>query len=581
MLSVMPRRGGQAHVATIKTKGKGGTEYTSYLLRRSYREGGKVKHENLGNLSHLPLEVIEAIRTMLAGRVLVDRDEQVQIERSSPHGHLAAVLGVLRSLDLERLLARERCRERDLCVAMICQLVIGPCSKLSMTRRFHQTTVADELSLGEVTEPELLGAMDWLLERQERVENTLAKRHLTDGGFVLYDLSSSYVEGRCCPLAKLGHSRDGKPGKLQVNWGLVCSPEGRPVAVHVHPGNTADPSTVPGVIDTVKQRFGIERVILVGDRAMITDAHAQTLKELGAGFVSALKSAQIRKLIKAGDLQLSLFDQANLAEITSPEFAGERLVVCRNPHLAVERARKREDLLAATERELAKVTASVTNPRGRLHAADAGAIGQRAGRVINKYKVAKHFELEIADGSFAHTRKIEQIAEEAALDGLYVVRTTCPTEQLTSQAVVRVYKQLKMAERAYRTIKNALDVRPIRHHLEDRVEAHFFLFLLAYYLLFELQARLAPMLYTDDTPLTPADPVAPARRSPAANTKAGSHRTPDGLPAYNLPDLIAELGTITRNQLRVGDTKHTFPRLTNVNDVQAKALALLDVKLAK
>jgi transposase len=441
--------------------------------------------------------------------------------------------------------------------------------------------VADELSLGEVTEPELLGAMDWLLERQERVENTLAKRHLTDGGFVLYDLSSSYVEGRCCPLAKLGHSRDGKPGKLQVNWGLVCSPEGRPVAVHVHPGNTADPSTVPGVIDTVKQRFGIERVILVGDRAMITDAHAQTLKELGAGFVSALKSAQIRKLIKAGDLQLSLFDQANLAEITSPEFAGERLVVCRNPHLAVERARKREDLLAATERELAKVTASVTNPRGRLHAADAGAIGQRAGRVINKYKVAKHFELEIADGSFAHTRKIEQIAEEAALDGLYVVRTTCPTEQLTSQAVVRVYKQLKMAERAYRTIKNALDVRPIRHHLEDRVEAHFFLFLLAYYLLFELQARLAPMLYTDDTPLTPADPVAPARRSPAANTKAGSHRTPDGLPAYNLPDLIAELGTISRNQLRVGDTEHTFPRLTNVNDVQAKALALLDVKLAK
>ncbi|MGZ6565619.1 MAG: IS1634 family transposase [Solirubrobacteraceae bacterium] len=577
----MPRRGGQAHVATIRTKGKGGKEYTSYLLRRSYREGGTVKHENLGNLSHLPIEVIDAIRKMLSGRVLVDLDESLQIERSSPHGHVAAVLGVLRGLDLERLLSRERCRERDLAVAMICQLVIAPASKLSMTRRFHQTTLAEELSLGEVAETELLGAMDWLLDRQQRVENALARRHLSDGGFVLYDLSSSYVEGRCCPLAALGHSRDGKAGKPQINWGLVCSPDGRPIAVQVHPGNTADPSTVPGVIDTIKQRFGIERVILVGDRAMITDAHATTLKELGAGFVSALKSAQIRKLIGSGELQLSLFDQTNLAEITSTEFPGERLVVCRNPYLAAERARKREDLLAATERELDKVTASVANPRGRLHAADAGTIGQRAGRVINKYKVAKHFETQIADGSFTYQRKTEQIQTEAALDGLYVVRTTCPTEQLTTQAVVRVYKQLKMAERAYRTIKDALDVRPIRHHLQDRVEAHFFLFLLAYYLLFELQARLAPMLFSDDTPLTPADPVAPAQRSPAANTKAGSHRTPDGLPAYNLPDLITELGTICRNQLRIGDTEHTLPRLTSPNTIQTKALELLNAKLAR
>ena len=425
------------------------------------------------------------------------------IESSLPHGHVAAVLGVLRGLDLERLLARERCRERDLCVAMICQLVIGSCSKLSMTRRFAQTTLAEELSLSAVTETELLVAMDWLQDRQQRVQNTLARRHLTDGAFVLYDLSSSYVEGRCCPLAALGHSRDGKPGKPQVNWGLVCSPDGRPVSVQVHPGNTADPSTVPGVIDTIKERFGIERVILVGDRAMITDAHAATLKELGAGFVSALKTAQIRKLIGAGELQLSLFDQTNLAEITSEEFAGERLVVCRNPHLAAERARKREELLAATERELAKVCQMVDGPRGTLRHATAGKIGERAGRVINKYKVAKHFDLQIADGSFSYERKTEQITCEAALDGIYVVRTTCPADQLTSQAVVRVYKQLKMAERAYRTIKDALDVRPIRHHLEDRVEAHFFLFLLAYYLLFELQARLAPMLFTDDTPTRP------------------------------------------------------------------------------
>ena len=554
--------------------------YTSYLLRRSYREGGKVRHENLGNLSHLPLPVIDAIRRMLAGRVLVELDEHFEIERSLPHGHVAAVLDVLRSLDLERLLSRERCRERDLVVAMLCQLVIAPSSKLSMTRRFHQTTLAEELSLGEVTEPELLAAMDWLLARQERIEKTLARRHLADGGFVLYDLSSSYFEGRCCPLAALGHSRDGKNGKLQVNWGLVCSPDGRPVSVQVHPGNTADPSTVPDVIDTLKQRFGIERVILVGDRAMITEAHAATLRELGAGFVSALKTAQIRKLIGAGDLQLSLFDQTNLAEIASDEFPGERLVVCRNPLLAAERARKREDLLAATERELAKVKQMLNAPRGTLRNAEAGKIGERAGRVSNKYKVAKHFELQITDGSFSYERKTEQIQAEAALDGLYVLRTTCPADQLTTQAVVRIYKQLKLAERAYRTIKNTLDVRPIRHHLEDRVEAHFFLFLLTYHLLFELQARLAPMLFTDDTPLTPADPVAPARRSPAANSKAGRARTPDGLPAYSLTDLIAELGTICQNQLRIATSDHSFPRLTTPNTLQAKALELLNIKLA-
>jgi Transposase DDE domain len=575
----MPRRGGRAHVATIKTKGKNGVEYTSYLLRRSYREGGKVRHENLGNLSHLPLPIIEAVRKMLAGRALVDLDEQFEIESSLPHGHVAAVLGVVRALDLERLLSRERRRERDLAVAMICQLVIAPASKLSMTRRFSQTTLSDELALGAVKELDLLDAMDWLVSRQERIEKTLARRHLTDGGFVLYDLSSSYLEGRCCPLAALGHNRDGKKGKLQVNWGLVCSPEGRPVSVEVHPGNTADPNTLPGVLDTVKERFGIERVILVGDRAMITDAHAAKLKELGAGFVSALKTVQIRTLLSSGCLQLSLFDQTNLAEITSEEFPDERLIVCRNPYLAAERSRKREDLLRSTERELEKVKQMVHGPRGRLKSADAGKIGERVGRVSNKYKVAKHFELHIGDGAFSSQRKTEQIETEAALDGIYVLRTTCGEDELTSQAVVRVYKQLKMAERAYRTIKDALDVRPIRHHLEERVRAHFFPFLLAYHVLFELQNRLAPMLFTDETPLAPADPVAPALRSPAANAKAGSARTADGLPAYSLTDLIAELGTLCRNQLRIGRGKHTFPRLTNTNQAQAKALALLDVKL--
>src|SRR3954451_22847662 len=319
----MAKRGGSAHVATIKTKGKGGQVYTSHLLRRSYREGGKVRHENLGNLSHLPIEIIDAIRAMLAGRCLVDLDEELEVERSLGHGHVAAVLGVLRSLDLERLLGRERCRERDLVVAMIVQRLIAPGSKLSATRRFSQTTLADELDLGTVTEAELLHALDWLLDRQDRIEKALARRHLGGEGFVLYDLASSYVEGRCCPLATLGYSRDGKKGKLQVNYGLICSPQGRPVAVSVYEGRAQDQATVPDAIESVRGRFGIEHVVFVGDRGMITQAHAQALKDQGVDFVSALKSAQIRALLDAGDLQLSFFDETNLAEIASERFPGE------------------------------------------------------------------------------------------------------------------------------------------------------------------------------------------------------------------------------------------------------------------
>src|SRR5664279_1073334 len=322
----MAKRGGSAHVATIKTKGKDGAVYTSQLLRRSYREDGKVRHENLGNLSHLPTEIIDVIRAMLAGRRLVDLDEDFEICRSLPHGHVAAVLGVLRGLDLERLLGRDRCRERDLVVAMICQRLIGPGSKLSATRRFVQSTLADELARGEVTEAELLGAMDWLAGRQDRIERTLARRHLPGNGdseaFVLYDLSSSYMEGRCCPLARLGYSRDGAKGKLQVNYGLICSPEGRPVGVRVHEGNVTDQQTVPGSVRMIQQDFGIEQVVFVGDRGMITQAHASAFKEQGVDFITALKSVQIRSLVNAGDLQLSLFDEVNLAEITSPLFPG-------------------------------------------------------------------------------------------------------------------------------------------------------------------------------------------------------------------------------------------------------------------
>ncbi len=559
--------------------------YTSQLLRRSYRdERGKVRHENLGNLSHLPPEIIDTIRAMLAGRRLVDLDEDFEITRSLPHGHVAAVLGVLRDLDLERLLGRDACRERDLVVAMIVQRLIAPGSKLSATRRFAQTTLADELSLGEVTEGELLAAMDWLLERQNRIERTLARRHLKDtgqegDGFVLYDVSSSYVEGRCCPLATLGYSRDGKKGKLQVNYGLICSPDGRPVGVRVHEGSTQDQQTVPDTVRTIRREFGIEGVVFVGDRGMITHAHAAAFKEQGVDFISALKSAQIRSLVNSGELQLSLFDEVNLAEITSTAFPDERLVVCRNPAVAAERARKRAELLAATEVELEKVKTMVTGPRGTLRAANAGTIGQRAGRVINKYKVAKHFTLEITDGHFAYQRNTEQITDEAALDGLYVIRTTLPTTRLGAPAAVRAYKQLKLAEHAFRTMKDTIEIRPIHHHLEDRVRAHVFLCMLAYYVAYELEQRLTPLLFTDDTPLTPTDPVAPAARSRSAHAKAGSARTAEHFPTHTLTDLLADLATLTRNQISTSTSEHTFARLTTPTPLQDRALDLLDIKL--
>jgi hypothetical protein len=572
----VPSVSGRVHLHTVRRQ-TGGRQYESHLLRRSYRQDGKVKKETVANLSALPAEAIEALRAVLAGRRLVDLDADFEIVRSLPHGHVAAVLGVLRDLDLERLISRERCRERDLVVAMIVQRLIGPGSKLSATRRLCQTTLADELDLGEVTEAELLAAMDWLLDRQERIERALAKRHLAGAGFVLYDLSSSYVEGRRCPLATLGYSRDGKKGKLQVNYGLICSPDGHPVAVSVHEGRAQDQTTVPEAVAAVRERFGIDDVVFVGDRGMITQAHAQTLKDQGVGFISALKSTQIRALVDAGDLQLSLFDEVNLAEITSDRFPDERLVVCRNPAVAAERARKRTELLAATEAELDKITASVTSPRGKLHDGDAAAIGQRAGRVINKYKVAKHFTLQIADGQFAYQRNTEKIADEAALDGLYVIRTTCPPEQLGAPAAVRAYKQLKLAERAFRTMKDNLEVRPIRHHLEDRVRAHIFLCMLAYYVSYELHARLAPLLFTDETPITPTDPVAPATRSRSAKTKAGTARTTDGLPAHTLTDLLADLATLCRNQIRIGAGEHTFARLTSPTALQARALDLLAV----
>jgi hypothetical protein len=568
------------HVATTRRHYKGKV-YESYLLRRSYREDGKVKNETVGNLSHLPVEVIDAIRAMLAGRRLVDLDTDFRIERSLGHGHVAAVLGVLRDLDLERLLGRERCRERDLVVAMIVQRVIAPGSKLSATRRFAQSTLAEELGLGEVGEAELLAAMDWLLERQDRIEKTLARRHLhanQDSGeaFVFYDLSSSYLEGRACPLGALGYSRDAVKGKLQVNYGLICSPEGRPVSVSVFAGSAQDQTTVPDALRSVRERFGIERVVFVGDRGMITQAHAESMVESGVDFISALKAPQIKALVAAGELQLGLFDEVNLAEIASERFPGERLIVCRNPAVAAQRARKRSELLAATERQLDKIAASTSGPRGGLRDADAAAIGQRAGTVVNKYKMAKHFALQIGDGTFAYERKTEQIEAEAALDGFYIIRTTCTREKIGARAAVRAYKQLKVNELAFKTMKDSLEIRPIYHHLEDRVRAHILLCMLAYYVTFELTQRLQPLLFTDETPISNIDPVAPARRSPQGQANASAARTQHGHPAHTLRDLLSDLATLTRNTLTIHNGA-TFTRLSEPTQLQANTLQLLRV----
>ena len=573
----MPKRGGRVHIAETRRHYKG-KEYTTTLLRRSYREGGKVKNETVGNLSHLEAWMVDGLRAMLAGRRLVDLDEEFEIVRSRPHGHVAAVLGVLRDLDLERLICRERCRERDLCVAMICQRLLDPGSKLSMTRLVHQSTLAEELSLGEVREAELLAAMDWLYGRQARIETALARRHLAGEGFVLYDLSSSYLEGRCCELGAIGYSRDGKPGKAQISYGLCCAPEGQPISIEVHKGNTGDPTTLGPAVQRVKETFGIEHVVFVGDRGMITDARVKVLKDQGVGFITALRAPQIQKLTLAPNFQLSLFDARGLCEVSSPEFPGERLVVCRNPAVAAERARKRQELLALTEKDLEQVKQMVHGPRGTLKSADAGKIGQRAGRVINQRKMAKHFTLDIQDGRFSYQRNQAQIDDEALLDGIYVLRTAEPPARIASPAVVRAYKQLKVNERVFRQMKTPLEIRPVYHRLEDRVRAHAFLCMLAAYVQFELTQRLAPMLFCDDTPLAPTDPVAPARRSHPAAAKAGSARTADGQVAHSLEDLLQDLGTLCRNTIRIGQGPATFARLTTPTELQACAFEHLGIK---
>jgi hypothetical protein len=552
--------------------------YETTLLRRSYREGGKVRHETLGNLSHLPAHVIELVKRGLAGERLVAAGAAFRIEWSLPHGNVAAVLGTARKLGLERMLGRERSRERDLCLALVCQRLLRAGSKLSASRRFALTTLGEELAVADASEAELLAAMDWLLARQGRIEQALARRYLSEGGFVLYDLSSSYLEGRKCPLAALGYSRDGKKGKLQISYGLTCSPQGRPVAVEVFNGGVHDDKTLPQALERIKQRFGIERVVVCGDRGMVTEANIDTLKQHGFDWITALRAPRVQALADEGALQLSLFDETNLAEVASDAYPGERLVVCRNPHVARERARKREALLQATEQELARVKASVDNQRGRLHGKPAGPIGERVGRVVNRFKVAKHFQLTIEDGHFDYQRKQEQIAAEAALDGFYVLRTSVGADDLSARAVVRAYKQLAHAERAFRAMKSPeLEIRPIHHRLEERVRAHVLLCMLAYAVRFELEQRLAELLFKDDTPLASADPVAPAQRSPAAKRKAATKQNEDGLPVSSFRDLLDTLATLSRNRVRPNDSQASFDQLTETSHLQQRALELLDV----
>jgi len=552
--------------------------YETHLLRRSYREGGQVKTETVGNISHLPPALIDLVRRGLAGERFLPA-AGMEIRRSVPHGHVAAVLGVLRAVGLERLIEPRRSRERDLVVGMVVARLLAPASKLATARGLGATTLGDVLGITGASEDELYGALDWLGARQARIEARLAARHLSPGGLVYYDLSSSYLEGSHCPLARLGYSRDGKKGTLQIEYGLLADPDGRPVAVAVVPGNTGDPATVPATVDTLRVRFGLERVILVGDRGMLTSARIETVRAAGLDWISALRGPAIRTLAQDGALQLGLFDERNLAEISHPDFPGERLVVCRNPALAAERARKRVELLAATEAALGKVVGRVE--AGTLRGA--ARIGLALGRVVDRFKMAKHFELLIDDDRLVVTRREREIAAEAALDGLYVLRTSVPAERLDAPAVVRSYKRLSRVERAFRGFKAAdLAIRPIRHWTEDRVRSHVFLCMLAYYVAWHLERAWAPLLFRDEAPLDLPDPVAPAERSDAALAKARSHELADGTPAHSFRTLLTELGNLTRNLVVPAGApdEAAFVITATPTPLQARAFALLGLSPA-
>lgn len=557
------------------------------LLRDSVREGKKTRKRTLANLSAWPAARIEALRRLLRGELLLPAEEIFETVRSRPHGHVAAVLGTLRHLGIETLLGSKRSRQRDLCVAMIVARIIEPRSKLATARALGEETLHS--SLGELLkvedggEDELYAAMDWLLKRQGRIEQELAKRHLSEGTLTLYDVTSTYFEGRCCPLARLGHSRDGKRDKLQVVIGLLADRFGCPVAVEVFEGNTGDPKTLGAQVEKVCARFGLTSVVWVGDRGMITDARLREDFKNHPGFqwITALRSPAIRKLLAAGALQLDLFDEQDMAQISSPDYPGERLIVCRNPLLAAERTRKRSELLDATERELEKIVRATRRKRQPLRGPEK--IGLRVGRVLGRFKMAKHFQLEINETTFSFQRDTPGISDEAALDGIYVIRTNVPEVKLSAEDTVRSYKRLSAIERAFRSLKTVdLKIRPIHHHKADRVRAHVFLCMLAYYVEWHMRQALAPLLF-DDTDKEAGEKlrssiVAPAQRSPEATEKARTRRNTENQPVQSFQSLLADLGTIVKNTHRPRDASAlTFEIVTTPTPHQQRAFELLGV----
>jgi hypothetical protein len=550
------------------------------LLRESVREGKRVRKRTIANLSALPIERAEMIRRALKGEKLGPIEDGLEVVRSLAHGHVDAVRGAMRRLGLEKLIDAKASRARDLVMAMVAGRIIAPeASKLGMPRAWADTTLADDLGVADAHEDELYAAMDWLIERQEAIENRLAKRHLKAGGLVLFDLTSSYFEGVTCPLAKLGYSRDGKPGTLQVNYGLLTDARGCPVSVSVFEGSTADPKTLLAQVEKARRSFRLERLVMVGDRGMISNVQIEAIAKLdGVDWITALKSGAIAKLAEAGHLQLDLFDERNLISLTHDDYPGERLIACRNPALAKRRAEKRKDLIAATVRELEKVEAMVAG--GRLEGADK--IGVRVGKVVGKYKVAKHFDLEIRDASFAFKVDDERVAAEAALDGLYVIRTSVAQAEMTAEQAVLNYKRLAEVERAFRTLKSVdLQVRPIRHRLEPRVRAHIFLSMLAYYVQWHMIQAWQPLVFADEAGEDAAhlrNPVAPAKRSQAALDKVHTRTLADGTPAMSFGRLLAHLATIVRNTMRPKRARAgeaTFTLITRPNAKQQQALDLI------
>jgi hypothetical protein len=545
--------------------------YERHLLRRSFRDGGTVRKETLANLSHLPPEAIAAVRAVLAGKMLVEAGGAVEVERTLPHGHAAAVHAMAGKLGFPALLGPPG-PERDLACALVISRVLRPASKLSTISWWDDVTLGADLGVAGASTGDVYAAMDWLAARQDGIEKQLARRHLRDGGIAMFDLSSSWVEGSRCELAAYGYSRDGKRGKAQIEYGLLTDSAGRPVAVRVFAGNTGDPKTFPEAVNAVRGRFGLRQMIMVGDRGMITSARIKDLRELeGMAWITCLRGPAIKKLMaRDGPLQLSLFDEQDLAEIASPEFPGERLIACRNPFLAAERARKREDLLAATEDDLAKIAAQVAAGRVKNPAA----IGLRAGKVLNKRKMAKHIILDIGEQQITWRRDQASIDAEAATDGIYVVRTPVPAETLDAPGAVAAYKGLARLERDFRCIKaDDLDLRPIWHRLEDRVKAHVLICMLACYLTWHLRQAWAPLTYADEHPPARANPVAPARRSPPANAKAAAKTGPGNQPLRSFRGLIDHLATLTRDTIRIAG--QPVDTLTTATPDQRRAFDLI------